>query len=137
MPQWKKNRGMRRCIVCMTGTDGRRHSVETDALSLFDAACNAQQTVGQFLMVRSQRSHRGTRWVAIAGACGRTASGVGLTAAVGGGAESRNHPYLVCRCIRDSVRLRSFLQITFNLGKGRPRANFDDSTLKDRNEENN
>jgi hypothetical protein len=27
----------------MRGTDGRRHSIETDALSLFDAAYNAQQ----------------------------------------------------------------------------------------------
>jgi hypothetical protein len=35
--------GMRRCTVSMTGTDGRRHSIETDALSLFDAAYNAQQ----------------------------------------------------------------------------------------------
>ena len=34
---------MRRCTVSMTGTDGRRHSIETDALSLFDAAYNAQQ----------------------------------------------------------------------------------------------
>jgi hypothetical protein len=39
---------MRRCIVSMTGTDGRRHSIETDALSLFDAAFIAQQQWAKF-----------------------------------------------------------------------------------------
>jgi len=34
---------MRRCTVSTTGTDGQRHSIETDALSLFDAAFNARQ----------------------------------------------------------------------------------------------
>jgi hypothetical protein len=40
--------GMRRCTVSMTGTDGQRHSNETDALSLFDAAFNAQQQWAKF-----------------------------------------------------------------------------------------
>jgi hypothetical protein len=39
---------MRRRIVSMTGTNGCRHSVETDALSLFDAAFNAQQQWARF-----------------------------------------------------------------------------------------
>jgi hypothetical protein len=34
---------MRHCIVSMTGKDGERHTVETDAISLFDAAYKAQQ----------------------------------------------------------------------------------------------
>jgi hypothetical protein len=34
---------MRRCIVSVSGTDGARHTVETDAMSLFDAAYKARE----------------------------------------------------------------------------------------------
>ena len=34
---------MRRCVVSIDGTDGQRYSMETDAISLFDAAYKARQ----------------------------------------------------------------------------------------------
>jgi hypothetical protein len=34
---------MRHCVVSIAGKEGERHTVETDAISLFDAAYKAQQ----------------------------------------------------------------------------------------------
>jgi hypothetical protein len=34
---------VRRCLVSITGKDGERHSIEADAISLFDAAYKAKQ----------------------------------------------------------------------------------------------
>ena len=75
---------MRRCTVFMTGTDGQRHSIETDALSLFDAAYNAQQQWARLSWFDPQALIEVRAGNGLFGACGRTASGVGLTGVAAG-----------------------------------------------------
>jgi hypothetical protein len=51
---------MRHCIVSIAGKNGERHTIETDAISLFDAAHKAQQQWAMLWWYQPTATDRGS-----------------------------------------------------------------------------
>jgi hypothetical protein len=95
----------------ITETDGERHSFETDAISLFDAAQNRSNSGhcfgGSGGCIDSKFA------AAIAGKYGRTGSECGLLGLGGGGGGNSSHPFASEQCgIEVTVRVGSYATAT-------------------------